>query len=98
MPCTPPCRSMKPLTTVAISAPTAPPNNPSSKPMVNSFSSSWTAAWCFLYMLPERRHAEQPDMRPTDEQCVQCQPQNHRNQVVEPARRRGPDTLRPMLQ
>src|SRR5260370_1114840 len=36
MPCTPPCFSMKPLTTVAISAPTTPPSNPSSKPMVNS--------------------------------------------------------------
>src|SRR5207253_2042335 len=32
-PCTPPCRSMRPLTTVAISAPTMPPSIPSKRPM-----------------------------------------------------------------
>src|ERR1035438_2528716 len=40
MPCTPPWRSMKPLTTIAISPPTTPPNNPSSKPIVNSLHAS----------------------------------------------------------
>src|SRR5260370_5150333 len=47
--------------------------------------------------LAKRRHAEQPDVRPADEECVQRKPEDDRYSIVEPARRRGFDRLRPAL-